>query len=211
LGSTRLPEPMCSTNGTRASERVRQIGSKSSWPGDASPAGLDGIQKAPIPSLSPSSHLGERAGRIDERHLADADQPLVLAAEMRHRAVVGANAAIEQVGVGGAEILGAGEGGEHQLAAEAQVVERPLAFGDVEGAVGGPALGPGDDIVVDGRRALRIGDARLGLADEVQGGVAGGAQRQRRQAVADLGSANRVTQSVVSMMWLSASQQTRPA
>src|SRR5690349_19685892 len=79
------------------------------------------------------AHLFERACRIDERDLADRDQTTVAAAERTHGAVVSADAAVNDVEVARRQILRGGEGREHELLGEAEIVQRAAALLGIEG------------------------------------------------------------------------------
>ncbi len=76
---------------------------------------------------------------IDEGHVRDGKQPLVVLAEVDDRMVVGGATRVEQVFVLADELCGR-EGGEHQLAVEAEEVEHVAALLRVERADRAPAL-----------------------------------------------------------------------
>ncbi len=127
--------PTCSTNGTRASARRAQNGSNSTCPGDLSPHGRCGIQTAFKSLFDCVFEFRDGERRIVERHHADAEQPLVIAAECAHCAVVRARRAVAHV----RRHLRTGRKRqrhamcrEHQLAFEAEHVERGRALGGIE-------------------------------------------------------------------------------
>ena len=108
------------------------------WNPDGLAAGLDRgltLRKGPF-------------GIIQGRH-ADAQQPCVIRAELGHRAVQRSGPAVFDVKVGRREELRPGEGGEDQLAGEAEVVERLAPLDGTDGAIGRPSLGSGDDVACD--------------------------------------------------------------
>ena len=129
--------------------------------------------------------LRERPLGIVQRHDADPDQAFVAAAELGHRPVQRPRAAILHVGVLRRHELRGGEGGEHQLPGEAEVVERLAALARVDRAVGRPALGSGHHVGGDlgGRDRVLLAGQRLG--DRLLGARAAGLQPHALQPAAD--------------------------
>ena len=114
----------------------------------------------------------QRALRIVQRAERHRDQPLVRVAEIDLRQVQRARG-----GIGLVLGLGAGdrrqpEGREHQLAVEAQPVERLDAFLLVEAAIAEPALGPLDRIGGDLGAFLGVALPRLGRVDHLDDALA---------------------------------------
>jgi hypothetical protein len=103
---------------------------------------------------------------------------------------VGTRAAVDDV-----EVVGEGEqpereGREDQLRREAEQVQRPRPLGGVHGAEGDPALGRGDDVVLERGGPLDIGDAGLAQLDGPPG--AGAALVEHTGEVGQQGAGRRV-------------------
>ena len=169
-------------NGTPVSWSSRHSGPKSGWVGDLSRGGTDGTSIALHPRSIASRGRGRRELGIGERHVPDREQPAVGRAEVDHRPVVGARAAVEHFEIIGRE-LGRGERTEDELRVEAEQVECPGAFDRVPRAERVPALGS-HHVALELRRGDRVAPARFSRTYRVVGERAGAAELQRADAVA---------------------------
>ena len=126
-----------------------------------------------------------------QRYEADPEQPLIVRAEIRDRPVVRARAAVDDLEVDfvaaeDAEELRHREGREHQLALEAQQVERAASFRRIERAERLPSFG-GHQIRFELRHGFSIEAAIGGVGDRAIREPAGGAEIERGQPLAHLG------------------------
>ena len=93
LGSS-LPPPTCRTNGTPASARRAQTGSRSTWAAETLARGLGGQPDGRDAGVEGGVELLGGACRVVERQVADRQEPLVVGAEPGHGPVEGAGAAV---------------------------------------------------------------------------------------------------------------------
>ena len=81
-----------------------------------------------------------------ERYDRDAHQSLVAGAERAHGSIVCAGAAIFELGIFLSQELRRCECREHELAAEAEIIERLTPFRGIECAVSAPAFCAADNV-----------------------------------------------------------------
>ena len=193
--------PTWNTTGMRASSARAHTGSRPTWLGEWSGGHPDATSRAAAPvAIASSARAGARS-RSASGHVAGGQQPGVDGAELDHAAVVRAGRAdreVEIVAVLPVVEPPVVERVEHELAGEAEQVERPRPVLGEEAAGGGEVLAGHDLGLLD--RAVLVGAVLRGQpvegGDEVAlllVGVAGLAQlvaarvAQRLDAVADGG------------------------
>ena len=185
-GTSRPAPPTCTHERHAGSASVAHIGW---WSGCVGPtsrrAGLLGRCTARHPaSIASTTGAVHELGRTP-RHERDREQAVVVGAEVGHGAVVRAGAAEREVEVV-AEVLRRRERREHELRVEPEPVERRRPLGGVERAGRVPALLAHQVGVDDGVRVGSVAPALRG-GDRVVGERARAAERERSDAVADVG------------------------
>ena len=159
LGSS-LPPPTCSTNGTRASARRAQTGSRSTCVGEKSPGASEGTHTAATPSSSASSSVASaRAGSFRGEE-PDRLEPGIGGAESNHGPVERLGPSVEDVRVVSRPEVAERERREDELRVDAERVEHAGAHVGVERPRRQPALGTLQDLGPDLLVPVRIPQVR---------------------------------------------------